>query len=279
LARTLAVVILIAIVQGLTEFLPVSSSGHIVLLESLLGFRKDATYSGVIFEVAVHVGTLGAVILIYREKIAKLLYSVLMLIQAPFKRGNEAPGAAGEDIRYIILIVVGSVPAAVVGLLFSDRIESTFSIPQVAAAFLVATGFFLLLSRRGRGGRSIGTAHALIIGLAQAVAILPGISRSGWTITTALLLGIGYVEAAQFSFILSIPAILGALLLELVKGDMILSVDYILPLVVGCVVSFLSGWLALKFLLRVLREGYLYRFSYYLIPVGIAALAYYLYIQ
>ena len=161
----------------------------------------------------------------------------------------------------------------------NDKIETTFTEPSIASLLLIVTGVYLLTTKLRKGENRITFLYALLIGVAQAVAILPGCSRSGWTITTAILLGIGFEQAAEFSFILSVPAILGAVLLQFIGGDIKVSVDFLLPLVVGIVVSFVSGWFALKLILGILRRGYFHRFAYYLLPAGLFFFVYFSYIR
>ncbi|MCU0638452.1 MAG: undecaprenyl-diphosphate phosphatase [Candidatus Krumholzibacteria bacterium] len=183
--------IILAVVQGLTEFLPVSSSGHLAIGAALLGSKGASGGGNLIFEVAVHVGTLGAVAAIYRRRIRALFESALSFASSGFR----PVGKHREGMSYIGLMALGSVPAAVVGLLFRDRIAALFDSPAVVSILLVGTGFFLLSSRGRSGSSPITPGRALLIGMAQAVAILPGCSRSGWTITMALLAGIGFEKA------------------------------------------------------------------------------------
>jgi len=277
--RMVGVVFVLAVIQGLTEFLPVSSSGHLVILETVFGFRGSGAYSGVLFEVAVHVGTLGAVVIFYREKIARLISSFFHFVRSLIADGAKLEDDERDDINFLLLLVIGTIPAGIVGGIFKDRIESAFSNPVLASYFLILTGLFLLLSIKGKGNKRITPLFAIVIGIAQAFAIMPCISRSGWTITTALLLGVGYMEAASFSFLLSIPAILGALVLEVAGSQMDMSGSALALIVFGALVSFVTGYLALKILLRILKGAKLYRFSYYLLPIGIATLIYYSYIR
>jgi undecaprenyl-diphosphatase len=172
---------------------------------------------------------------------------------------------------------VGSIPAGVVGLLFHDTITRVFNFPSLAAFLLVLTGVVLLFGKGKNGDGGFTWSTVLLIGIAQAVAILPGFSRSGLTITTALLLGVGFSRAAEFSFLLSIPAIIGGFIFEFWLSEGLLTNGSALILLVGGVASFVSGFIALKLLLRILRSGSFYRFSYYLFPVGIAALIYFYY--
>lgn len=266
------IVILLAVVQGLTEFFPVSSSGHLVIIESLFGMRGEGAAPGILFEVAVHVGTLGAVVIYYRRKVWALCRAVFALLFG----GASGRERYRSEIRYLGLVALGSVPAGVLGVAFNDQVEATFNAPSLSAIFLVATGVYLLTSRLRLARWTLTWRAAVVIGCAQAIAILPGCSRSGWTIATGLILGVGFAEAAEFSFMLLVPAVLGAAALELVKAPPALASGAAAPLAAGVAVSFLSGWLALKLLIGILNRGAFHRFAYYLVPVGIAAFVFFM---
>ncbi len=268
---SLWIVILLAVVQGLTEFFPVSSSGHLVILEALFGTREGSARAGLMFEIAVHLGTLGAVVIFYRAKLIRLCRALI----ASAISGRDGYDRYRDEVRYIGLVILGTIPAGIVGVLFHDEVEATFDSPSLSAAFLVATGIYLLMTRMRPVRGSLGWQSALIIGVAQAIAILPGCSRSGWTIATGLLLGVGFAEAAEYSFLLSIPAILGALVLTLVKEPGVLSGGSIAPLAIGAAAAFLAGLVALKLLIGILTKGAFHRFAYYLLPAGIAAFVYF----
>lgn len=271
MASAIIIAILLAIIQGLTEFLPVSSSGHLALVEHLFGIRGEGAGTSVLFEIAVHVGTLGAIVLVYRGKIRELLSNLVSFIRS----GLRITGESGTGVRYLGWIVLGSVPAGLIGVLLHDPITGLFNAPRVTAALLVATGLFLFLGRNRTGGGGLTWWIVLLIGAAQAVAVLPGCSRSGWTITTALLLGVGFELAAEFSFLLSIPAIIGALVFELIGGTPEAVIADLPVLLMAAVVSFLAGWAALRLILGALRAGIMHRFGFYLVPVGIAAFFYF----
>jgi len=268
---SLWIVILLAVVQGLTEFFPVSSSGHLVILEALFGTREGNAQAGLMFEIAVHLGTLGAVIIFYRAKLIRLCRALI----ASALSGRDGYDRYRDEVRYIGLVILGTIPAGIVGVLFHEEVEATFDSPSLSAAFLVATGIYLLMTRMRPVRGSLGWQSALIIGVAQAIAILPGCSRSGWTIATGLLLGVGFAEAAEYSFLLSIPAILGALVLTLVKEPGVLSGGSLAPLAIGAAAAFLAGLVALKLLIGILTKGAFHRFAYYLLPAGIAAFVYF----
>jgi undecaprenyl-diphosphatase len=265
------IAILLAVVQGLTEFLPVSSSGHLVLVETLLDVRGEGGLGGVIFEVAVHAGTLAAVLYVYRRRVGSLIHSAWVFTASGFKTSETTVG----DLRFMLYILVASVPVVLVGFFLHDSISAAFDSPGFVSSMLLATGVFLLFSRMRRREKGLTLVAALVIGAAQAVAVIPGCSRSGWTITAGLLLGLGFEEAAEFSFILSIPAILGALGLEMHMITLNASSGQIQVLLLGALVAFISGLIALKLLLGVLKRGRLYRFAYYLIPVGLAMILFF----
>jgi undecaprenyl-diphosphatase len=274
----LALLLVLALLQGLTEYLPVSSSGHLVLARLFLpgGERlpNDATV-----EVWLHLGTLGSVLLFYRREIIAILSGLM-------GRGEDPAGQ-----RHLAgLLILGSVPAAVVGLGLEDTLERTFARSGIAAVCFFVTGAFLWYSRRldpagssapegphagsglgGAGGAALTPRVALLIGCAQALAILPGISRSGATIVAALALGLSLNRAAAFSFLLSIPAVGGAAILKL--PDMLgasapAQAPGITHLVLALVVTFLVGYLALGLLLKIARSRRLHWFAPYCWALG-----------
>jgi len=252
----LAAAALLGVVQGLTEFLPVSSSGHLILARAFFGW--DAGRFGLAFDVACHVGTLLAVVAYFRGEIVRLTVA--------------APGAlAGRDgswERLGRLIVVGTVPVVFVGLLFADAIETTLRSPAVVAGALAVGGFGLIagewLGAKRRGDETIGYAEAFAIGVAQASALVPGISRSGATLTVAMLLGLRREAAARFVFLLSLPAVLAAAAketLEFTKGGVEgLPVPMFL---VGLVVSGVVGYVTVKYFIRYLAGHTLHGFAAY----------------
>lgn len=252
---------LLGVVQGLTEFLPISSSGHLVLGQRLLGLTEPA----LMFDVAVHVGTLAAVVLVFSGDLWQIVRGLVF---------SDAQARQGR--RLLWLVVVGSIPTAIIGLLFKDQFESMFSSVAAVGAALLITGCLLMASRlappTGRAINRVGAGRALAIGVIQGLAITPGISRSGSTISLALLLGVERSLAARLSFVLSIPAILGALLLQALHlRDAAL--QPLTPMLVGGAAAAISGWVALKLLLRLVQGGKLYWFAYYCWPLGLAALA------
>ena len=247
--------IIIGIVQGLTEFLPISSSGHLVILQKLLKIDLP----GNLVEVSTHLGTLLSIILIYKNDIYDLISS--------FK--------SSKTKDYILLVVIATIPSVVFVLIAKSFILTIFESSRSVSFALIFTGIILFISHYGNYTiKKLNISKGMIIGIFQALAILPGISRSGMTISIALLLGIKNVEAAKFSFMLAIPAIFGAAILTLLETDLNEIDDLIFPLIVAAFVAFLSGYYALKFLIKILNNGKFYYFSIYCIFLGIISLMY-----
>ena len=253
--------ILLGLLQGLTEFLPVSSSGHLALAEHF--FTIDSP--GVVFEVFVHFGTALAVICYFRRRVWGI---VTAAVRWAFRLEHDV-----EDAKLAWHLILGTIPAGVIGFLLADRVEAIFERPFYVSVFLIATGVLLWLTRRLRPGwkEREGVSEALGIGLAQAAAILPGVSRSGATIATGLLSGVRRERAAEFAFLLSVPVILGA-----TAANMGAALDARAvagpAIVAGTVAAFLSALPAIAVLMRVVTAGRFYRFAYYCWAVGVASL-------
>ena len=245
--------VLLGVVQGLTEFLPISSSGHLVVVEAALGI----TTPGVVIEVVLHVATLLAVVIVYRKVLWRL-----------------AGGAVVGDRtawRYIGLLAIGTVPAALAGLFLEEWFERTFqSLLLVGLNFLI-TGT-VLWSTRGRVRRaekpSPSTKGAFGIGVAQALAILPGISRSGTTVAAAIWLGVDPVRAAEFSFLLAVPVIAGAAVLQIPNLSSGLASAGALPVAAGFLAALVSGVVAIRLLIFILRNKVFHRFAPYCWGIG-----------
>ncbi|MBX7167379.1 MAG: undecaprenyl-diphosphate phosphatase [Pirellulales bacterium] len=249
--------ILLGIVQGITEFLPISSDGHLAILNALFRQYSQRTLpDSITMTIALHVGTLASVFVVYWNRIWRLLY---------------------EDRRVLALMVVGTVPAVVLGLPLRHYGKEFLESPLAAGCFLPVTGLVLLWSSRFPSGPTlypnISFKQALVIGLFQATAILPGISRSGTTITAGLMMGLSRESSATFSFLLVIPAIVGAAVLEIAElalGGATVS-DSPGTLALGALVSFVVGVAALTLLLRLLNRGRFAQFAWWCIPVGMLA--------
>lgn len=265
--------IVLGAVQGLTEFLPVSSSGHLVLFQNFFGLKEPE----LLFDICLHVGTLSAVIIVfYREilDILKALFQIPTRIQTA--GGIRRLCQVDASIRMALMIVVGSIPTAIIGLLFKEITDKLFGSITIVGCMLLVTGTVLWLTRKIRKeGRLMGKTtlkDALIVGVVQGLAILPGISRSGATISTALFLGVDRKVAGRYSFLLSIPAIVGALVLGLDTPELHTTIP-LGTIIAGSVISALVGWLALVILLRVVDRGQLHRFAPYCWLVGMITLA------
>jgi len=257
--------VLLAIVQGLTEFLPVSSSGHLVLGRQLLGV---ANTGDVAFEVVVHFGTFLAVLLVFWSDIKSLLASLLKGLRHP----GQLKTIYHTDAQFYLasMMIIGMIPAGIVGILFQDQLEALFANPKLVAGMLILTGVFLFLTKWVKAPHNeLNPGRSFLIGAAQAFAIIPGISRSGSTISTAMYLGIERIQAARFSFIMVLPLIFGAMLLQAFKmDDAGLTALRFEILATGLIVSFLVGYAALKWLMGTLERGRFHWFGYYCLLVG-----------
>ena len=245
-------IVFLGIIQGLTEFLPVSSSGHLVLGQYLLGIKSP----GNTLEILFHLGTLGSVIFVFFNEIKNILLTI-----------DKKPTQ-----KLLVFISIATLPAIVVGFLFRHEVNRLFeNINSVGYAFCI-TGLILVFSSLSKNKKvEFSFSSSIIIGLSQALAIIPGISRSGFTITASLFMGISPEKSAKFSFLLSIPIIFGAGLLGIIdikNGD-----TFTLPTIfVAILSSFLVGVVALKILLMLLEEGKFYFFGIYCICIGIISI-------
>jgi undecaprenyl-diphosphatase len=277
--------LVLGLLQGLTEFLPVSSSGHLVLARVILP-RFAAPPAA--FEALLHSGTLLAVLLFFRRDLAAMLSGMFgpvppgstRAMGTPFASQAGSPGhtkdqetteaeAKGVPKRLPLLILLGSLPAGVIGVVFKDRLERLFSAPVVAGAGLLVTAIFLLAAGRWAKGErplaALGRTDVLVIGCFQALAIVPGVSRSGSTIAAALLLGLAGTAAARFSFLLSIPAVAGAVLME---APRIAGAPGLPAFLLGTAAASASGYMAIAWMMRLLRERLLWPFALYCAALG-----------
>lgn len=260
--------VILGVVQGLSEFLPVSSSGHLVIFAEILNFHKE----GIAFEVFVHFGTLLSVLLAFR-------YQLLKMIIAPYQIWIKKSGdkELREFLNWDLYIIVATIPAVVIGLPFKDGIEKLFDSILLVFFMLLITACLMWASQfLKQKNVPFSYGRSFLIGIAQAFAILPGISRSGSTIFTGMLLGIDRSKVAEFSFIMSIPAILGAVVLK--SNDIIQSppaASEILNLAAGTLAAAVSGYLAIIWLLDIVKKGKLQWFGYYCFAVAAAGLGWY----
>ena len=267
--------LILGLLQGLTEYLPVSSSGHLAIGSHILGIKSEAN---LMFTVAVHVATVLSTLVVLGGEIIRLVRGTF----GPLNAGASGLARLNADQRYMLNILVSMIPIFVVGIFFKDTVESIFGqgLLVVGCCLLVTAGL-LAYSYYGkpRQKESISLLDAFIIGVAQAVAVLPGLSRSGSTIATGLILGNNKAHMAQFSFLMVIPPILGEALLDTIKaakegfsaafGDL-----SVMALVVGFVAAFVSGIAACKWMIGIVRRGKLIYFAYYCVAVGAVTLAY-----
>ena len=259
----------LGLLQGLTEYLPVSSSGHLAIGSALLGIESE---ENLMFSVAVHVATVLSTLVVLGKEIVSLFKGTFSPLQ-----GGTGLNRLNADQRYMLNIVISMIPIGIVGVFFKDTVEEIFgSGLLIVGCCLLFTAALLAFSyfARPRQRENISAWHAFIIGCAQALAVLPGLSRSGTTIATGLILGNNKERMAQFSFLMVIPPILGEALLDILKaskesfaaafGDLTVS-----ALLVGFIAAFISGILACKWMIGIVKKGKLIYFAYYCIAVGI----------
>lgn len=253
--------VVLGIIQGLTEFLPVSSSGHLELAKALFGDHSMPEES-MLMTVLLHAATALSTIVVYRKEIAEIFTGLFA-----FKNNDE--------FQFSLKIVLSMIPAAVIGVLFDEEIEQLFS-GQIllVGAMLAVTGLLLFLADRAkRTDKDVTLGSAVVIGIAQAIAILPGISRSGATISTAVLLGIDKTKSARFSFLMVVPLILGKMAKDVLDGafDTAMSTS-MLPLGAGFIAAFITGLLACTWMIKLVQKSQLRFFSYYCFAVGIISI-------
>ncbi len=243
---------ILGLIQGLTEFLPVSSSGHLVLFQNIFGM-EEATQA---FSILLHTATLIAVFIYYWK-------DIWALMRHPFQRTTA-------------LLIAGTIPTVIIALLFNDTFDSIFGGGKFIGFNFIFTGLILLYADSRKGGRkkirNMSIFDALVVGLMQGIAILPAVSRSGMTISTCLSRGMDRENAARFSFLLSIPAILGAMVLtikDMLSGDVALVETFgVVPMIAGFVTAAASGYLAIRFMVEVIKKGKLKWFSVYVFILG-----------
>ncbi|UCD33074.1 MAG: undecaprenyl-diphosphate phosphatase [Desulfobacterales bacterium] len=271
--------IILGTIQGLTEFLPVSSSGHLVIAQHLFGLKESELY----FDISVHLGTLVAVT-IYFWKELKAIINAIFKCSVLFFKGESSLGDIYSDthIKLAVFVIVGSIPTAILGLWLYKVSDRIFSSITIVGSMLVVTGIILFMTgcllwgtcrikEEGRSLSSFTIKQAVIVGFVQGLAIIPGVSRSGSTIAVALFLGLNHEAAATYSFLLSIPAILGAGVLIL-KDISNASAFPIGLLIIGSLTSGVVGYCALTFLMHIVKKGNLHFFAPYCWLVGLMTL-------
>jgi len=248
--------IILGIIQGLTEFLPVSSSGHLEIAKAILGEKKVGQES-LLMTVVLHCATALSTIIIFRKDILEILGG---LIQC---KNNDS-------FWFSLKIVFSMIPAALVGLFFNDEIEALFGgALTLVGSMLLVTGLLLFLADKAKASaKKVSIKYSVLIGISQAIAILPGISRSGATISTAVLLGIDKGKAARFSFLMVVPLIFGKIAKDILSGDIQYATTTFIPLLTGFIFAFLTGMFACKWMIKLVKSSQLKYFAYYCFTIG-----------
>jgi len=255
--------IILGIIQGIAEFLPVSSSGHLLVTRNLM----DLGAVPVLFDILLHVATLIVVVFVFRNKVYVLFRSLFRWIL------RKSDSDDTENLRTVILILVATFFTGIIGMVINDM--EFFQNPKVVSVFFIVTALILWLTKfvKPRNSYNLpGPKEGVLLGIAQGFGVIPGISRSGITISAALLGGIDREKAGEISFIISIPAILGALLLELKDGAELMTEVTPAALIIGFVTTMIVGYFSLILLMKLIKSGRFYLFSFYLLPLGIIGL-------
>ena len=248
--------ILLGIIQGLTEFLPVSSSGHLEILKAILGEDKVGKES-MLMTVVLHFATALSTIIVFRNEIKKILIGLLQF------QNNE-------EFKFSFKILISMLPAAFVGVFFDKEVETLFGgALTLVGCMLIITGILLFLADKSiNTKKKIGIKESILIGISQAIAILPGISRSGATISTSVLLGIDKEKSARFSFLMVVPLIFGKMAKDIFSGQIIIGDANFLSLLIGFIFAFVTGMMACKWMIKLVKNSKLKYFSYYCFIVG-----------
>ena len=252
--------IILGIIQGLTEFLPVSSSGHLQLTDAILK-GGSAHEENMLMTVVLHFATALSTLVIFRKEVMEIIRGIFR-----FKWNDE--------MKFSVMIILSMIPAVIVGVVFNDEIKALFSgqILLVGLMLIITGGILFLADRAKKTKLNVGFLQAIIIGVSQAIAILPGISRSGATISTAVLLGIDRESAARFSFLMVVPLIFGAIAKDVMDESFRTSSIDMLPLIMGFICAFLTGLVACKWMIALVRRAKLKYFAFYCFAVGSGAI-------
>lgn len=258
--------IVLGIIQGLTEFLPVSSSGHLELTKAILG-DTSVPEESLTFTVVLHFATALSTLVIFRNEVLEILKGLFQ-----FKWNNQT--------KFSLKIIISMIPAVIVGLLFEEQLASFFGgqILLVGVMLLLTSVLLQLADKAKHTNKKVSFSNAVIIGVSQAIAMLPGISRSGATISTSVLLGVDRTKAARFSFLMVVPLIFGKIGKDLLSGDLNFNTSELTDVIVGFIAAFLAGVLACKWMIALVKKSKLLYFSIYCAVVGFLAICYALFI-
>lgn len=254
--------IILGIVQGLTEFLPVSSSGHLEITKALFG-DNSLPEESLMMTVVLHAATAISTIVIFRK-------DILEILQGLFQFKNN------EQFQFSVKVIISMIPAAAIGVLFEEEIEQFFSgnLTLVGSMLILTAGLLFLADKAKSTLNPVSYKNAFIIGVAQAIAILPGISRSGATISTSVILGVDRQKAARFSFLMVVPLILGKMAKDILSGDLAQSQTEPTLLILGFIAAFIAGLVACQWMIALVKKSQLKYFSFYCFVVGIIAIVY-----
>lgn len=254
--------IILGIIQGLTEFLPVSSSGHLELAKAILG-DTSVPEESLTFTVVLHFATALSTLVVFRKEVAEIFKGLFQ-----FKWN--------EEMKFSLKIVFSMIPAVIIGLLFEEQLESFFGgkILFVGIMLLITAALLLLADKAKNTSKDVSFSNSVIIGISQAIAMLPGISRSGGTISTSVLLGVDRTKAARFSFLMVVPLIFGKIAKDLLSGDINFQSFEIAPISAGFIAAFLAGLLACNWMIALVKKSKLSYFSIYCAVVGLIAIGY-----
>jgi undecaprenyl-diphosphatase len=253
--------IILGIIQGLTEFLPVSSSGHLEIAKAILGEGKVGEES-LLMTVVLHFATALSTIIIFRKDLIEIFSGLFQF------KNNEA-------FQFSLKIVLSMIPATLVGVFFNDEIEALFGgALTLVGSMLLITGLLLFLADRAKASeKQVGVKDAILVGISQAIAILPGISRSGATISTSVLLGIDKEKSARFSFLMVVPLIFGKMAKDILSGGISTTDTNFLPLIIGFIFAFFTGMFACKWMIKLVKNSQLKYFAYYCFAIGSIVIA------
>ncbi len=259
------VAILLGIIQGLTEFLPVSSSGHLEITAFILKYfgNSGLPEENLLMTVVLHAATALSTLYIFRKEVSEIIRGILQ-----FKWNNE--------FKFSLKIILSMIPAALVGLIFDEQIDALFG-GQIllVGCMLILTGLLLYVADKAKNtNTNVSYSNSILIGIAQAIAILPGISRSGATISVSVLLGIDREKAAKFSFLMVVPLILGKMAKDILSGEIASESTTLIPLIAGFIAAFITGLLACKWMISLVKNSQLKYFSFYCFIVGALAIVF-----